>query len=608
MDSPTLNPAMLEQRETVTITLSKPVPELRCELITEFQQLEQISKDWDRLWKCDPAAEIFQTFAWARAWWRAYGSQYSLHCLVVYDSNTVIGILPLVRQHNDVQFLGAPQADYNDIVCEEERAAEVLAIAFSALYNSELWTECKLEHLPSHSRIARHWRSFPDGLRRYACLVFGYYCQTIMVPTDNPDLLKEIALKKKMRRHVHKFAQLGAAKFRFLDTRREAREHLSRFFRYHARRRILIGQNSGLHVPAFQRLLEGLVDELDPKNELRFGTIEVNGNALAYHFGFDHANKFTLYQQTFDVDAWDHHPGNVLLHHMLLYAGEKGAREFDFTIGVESYKSRYTNCVKQNLTLYLEPATMRGLFRCFWRIIQSWLYQKAVAARTHFQQYPKIYDRLDAVRRWIFGPTGEELEETSKKPRQRESLLARITESTWQTQDHFLFRFEAKGSAEHRVADNNISVAFSGLSDIADLLLENPSFPGDLRSWRERFARRDHLVIVREDGKATLALWTSSDPSVIVSPSKKSAIEFCSGRIVYEQWSAHGIDTSRSYRAALAFLVREAEQHEQTLWICCPASAELQKGALSSLGFHAKYRLRNWRVLSWLRFQRVTST
>ena len=594
-------------KDTVTTTLSKPVPKLRCELITEFEQLEQLSSDWERLWKSDPAGEIFQTYAWARAWWRAYGSRYALHCLAVYDHDTIIGILPLVRYHDDLRFLGAPQADYTDILCEDARALEVVTAAFSALQASNQWKECKLEHLPSGSRIARYWPNAPHDLRRYSRLVFGYYCQTILVGRESPDLLTKIAQKKKMRRHINQLARLGEVKFRFIDTKLEAREHLSHFFRYHARRRIMVGEISSCHLITFQRLLEGLVDELDPKNELRFGAVEVNGSPVAYHFGFDNGGKFTLYQQTFDVNAWDYHPGNVLLHHMLLYAGARGAHEFDFTIGVEPYKTRYTNCVKQNLTLYLEPRTMRGLVRCYWRAIQSRLYQKAVDARAHFQQYPKIYDPMDAVRRWVLEPTGEQLEGSYTKPRQGWSLFSRICKSIWQTQDCLLFRLEGKRSVEDvGVNESNIKVGFSRLSDIADLLLENRNFPGDLRSWRERIAKGDQLVIVRENGKAMLALWTTSDPTAIVSPSKERAIDFDSSRIVYEHWSSPGADTSSSYRAALAFLVREAAKQERVLWVCCPWKSEAQK-ELCSQGFRPKYRLRGWRVFHRLRLQRVTA-
>jgi CelD/BcsL family acetyltransferase involved in cellulose biosynthesis len=599
----TVSLARLEPENAPTTPLPKPVPKLRCELITQFEKLEQLSGDWDRLWRSDPTAEIFQSFTWARAWWRAYGRHYALHSLAVYADDTVIGILPLVRNQQSLQFLGSPQADYNDVICEEARAAEVLTAAFLALYNSDQWQECKLEHLPQHSRVARYWRYSAHGFRRYVCLVFGYYCQTIIVPPDDPDLLSKIACKKKMHRHLNKFAKLGVAKFRFLNTKFEAQQHLPQFFQYHARRRILIGERSGCHQPEFQGLLEGLVDQLDLKDALRFGVIEVNGNPVAYHFGFETAGKFTLYQQAFDVNAWDYHPGNVLLHHMLLYASEKGAREFDFTIGVEPYKTRYTNCVKQTLTFYLEPHTLGGLVRRLRHSLGGHLYQKAVDVRTRFQQYPKIYGPIDALRKWVLDSPSESPEQSQLKKRPG-SWLARMGALIWQKQNQIIFRLERDSRKLDGGNQPNIETAPARLGDIADLLLENHDFPGDLSDWRGRIARGDQLIIVREDGKATLALWTTNDPTVILSPSKKHAINFDSARIVYEQWLAFGVDISRAYAAALNYFVRQASKKENW-WVCCPAGAGAQKQELISQSFCATHRLRNWRILHWLRFQQV---
>ena len=51
--------------------------------MSDFARLEELSADWDRLWRADPVGEIFQTFAWHRAWWRAYRGEVDLCCVVV---------------------------------------------------------------------------------------------------------------------------------------------------------------------------------------------------------------------------------------------------------------------------------------------------------------------------------------------------------------------------------------------------------------------------------------------------------------------------------------------------------------------------------------------
>jgi CelD/BcsL family acetyltransferase involved in cellulose biosynthesis len=585
--------------------VSKTVPKLRCELITEFERLEEHSADWERFWKADSAGEIFQTLAWARAWWRAYGSQYSLHSLAVYDDASLIGILPLVRSRDEIRFLGTPQTDYTDVLCEEECALEVLTTAFSALLDWGQWRECKLEHLPSHARISRYWRKLPPRLRRRSRLVFGTHCPTIMVQADCPDVLRETATTKKMRVHGNRLAKRGQVNFRFIETGPDAQEHLHNFFRQHVRRRILMGKSSHCQELEFRGLLQSLTDELDLRDQLRFGVLELSGAPIAYTFGFDTNGKYTMYQQTFDVNWWDSHPGNVMLRHMLLFAHETGKREFDFSVGEESYKSRYANRVKDNFTLYLEPLGLNGLARCVWRGIEGRAYHRAVAAKPFLQRTPRIYDALVGVRTWLKGPASRESLDVRDRVVKSggRSLVARVWAFIWHAEDQILFRFEGTQCAEHFAPEHNsIEIVFSRFSDIADLLLENRDFPGDLDTWRKRLAKGDQLLIVREDGKATLALWTTSDPGTIAS----HPIDYDSGRMVYEHWSPTGADTFLSYRAALAFLLGTAAKHKHSLWVCCGSKAGAERKELQSQGFHPKYFLRGWRVCHWFRFQRIT--
>jgi len=591
----------------VTTTPSETAQgKLRCELVTQFERLEELCGDWDQLWRTDPAGEIFQTFAWARAWWRAYGDEYSLHCLAVYDGETLIGVLPLVRRQGEIQFLGVPQADYADVVCEEERALEVLTTAFSVLFESRGWKECKLQHLPSHSRIMRYWRKLPRRLSRYSTFVFGGHSPSMMARTDCPDIFRAAASKKKMRQYVNNLAKLGVVNFRLLDTKLDAREHLQMFFRQQVRRQRLIDKSSHCRLFTFRGLLNGLVEELDLKDQLRFSVLELNGVPIAYQFGFDANGKYTMYQQTFDVNSWDSSPGQALLRYMFEYASVTGKHEFDFTIGDEPYKKRYANCFKDNFTLYVEPVNIQGAVRWIWRGIQRCLYPRALAAKSLLQHY-RIYDALASVLRWIVESDQEQL----RKPRilvrsAFRSFFKHAFASVYQREDRIILRFDDV-HAEPFSDGHDIDVIESRLSDFADLLVENPSYPGDLDTWKVRKTRGDTLIIVREGGKATLALWTTSDPTAIELPSKKHAIDFDSSWIVYEHWSSPVADTSPSYRAALAFLVREAaKQERRRLWVCCPASARAQKKNLVSQGFHVKYRLQNWRVVRWLRFQRVS--
>ena len=49
-----------------------PHTALRGTIVTEFAHLEALAASWDRLHRAGRRPEVFQTFGWIRAAWRAY--------------------------------------------------------------------------------------------------------------------------------------------------------------------------------------------------------------------------------------------------------------------------------------------------------------------------------------------------------------------------------------------------------------------------------------------------------------------------------------------------------------------------------------------------------
>ena len=146
---------------------------MRCEWVTDFSRLPELAAEWQRLTSQDPQAEIFHLWSWASAFSKAYDGILSPCVLVVHREERVAGILPLVRRGNRLEFMGSPQSDYNDLLCEERDAAEVLEAALDCLLHWQGdWEFCALDKLPSHSRIVRHWRELPPRQRKHLQLTF----------------------------------------------------------------------------------------------------------------------------------------------------------------------------------------------------------------------------------------------------------------------------------------------------------------------------------------------------------------------------------------------------------------------------------------------------
>ena len=162
---------------------------------------------------------------------------------------------------------------------------------------------------------------------------------------DGSNIFERLARKESLRRNENRLRRKGNLEFRHIEDRREIQGHLDEFFAQHATRQALNGVRSQFLDSAPRAMMRALVEELDPARQLRFCALELDGRAIAYHFGFQRAGKLIFYVPTFDVNYWGDSPGDVLLRNLFKYAQKEKLSEFDFSIGDEAYKERFANYV-----------------------------------------------------------------------------------------------------------------------------------------------------------------------------------------------------------------------------------------------------------------------
>jgi CelD/BcsL family acetyltransferase involved in cellulose biosynthesis len=581
-----------------TAPRQNPAPGRRlcCEVITDFRRLESLSLEWQRLWESDCRAEIFQTPGWAKAWWRSYGQQFTLCSVAVHEEDELIGVVPLVKRENVVQFLGTPQADYADIICEESRVTEVLAAALRTLLNwSEGWSECVLQHLAKHSRIVRCHQDLPQELRRRLHLVPTESYQTIVLRDNREEVFKELLGKHHTRRRQNKLDKAGRVQFRHLETKVEAHECLNDFFRHHVRRRAAIGKKSSCASPEFCNFLRALVDEIEPNDRLRFGVLELDSSALAWALGFRVNGKFLLYQHTFDVDAWDYSPGEVLLLNLLEYARKKITREFDFGKGQEAYKNRYANHTRETFSLFIERPGLVGEMHGLLRETQGSVHLavgKLERAVTAYRPALRLF-------RWFRAWTKEALS-SARQPRKNKALLkyfwdltSRLFNKTFTGKRAvlaFVSNRDAEPNTEHLVSapsNEEVSIKMGRLGDLVDVALECPNMLAlsQIQRCRQRLKRGDRVYIVRQNSHATLLSWvvtnmpTNSLDGALRPAGDRSAI------LMNECTSESRLDSPTSYRQLLFLLRVEAASKKSELIVHCRADQSTLRSELQRQGF-----------------------
>jgi CelD/BcsL family acetyltransferase involved in cellulose biosynthesis len=588
--------------------------ELECQIISDFAQLEELATAWERLWRSDPNAEIFQQFTWARAWWQSFGSRFKLCVPVVSERGQVSLILPLVERRGTLRFLGSPQSDYSDMLCCHPRPERLLAVALEALVRSAPeWKECILGDLRPDSHIVRAWGELPSQLRRLLQLEVTHGCPTILLGEKREEVIDSLLAGKHMRRRLQKLQKAGVVSFRHIESETEAQQQLTHFFRCHMRRCAVLAKTSCFEEPEMRSMMRTLVAQLDLRRELRLGVLELNGRPLAWSLGFQANGKYAYYQQTFDLDAEEYAPGEVLLHYLLSYAAESVEREFDFLRGDEFFKRRFAAQINQCRTVYLQRPGIRGRLRGFHRSVQGQLHGAKTRIEGFVRTHENVFHVFRAICTWN-RQVSRRLHRAMRTGELTDYLLASCMDLSrrvvWSKYGATLFHLEnGKGLTvlpQCLTSNARIGITTGRLSDLADLALEHPeiSFPG-FREYRNRLKRGDQVYLVRQNNELTLVAWTGVRPiselSTIAhaSPNRDGKVAVA----MYECWPIRepGVGCTQ----LLAMLATEASKGKLGLLVCCPALPPVSRVELESRGFLPGLRITGHRILRWLRHDSV---
>jgi CelD/BcsL family acetyltransferase involved in cellulose biosynthesis len=391
--------------ESVSKGLSHSAPNLHCELVTEYSRFRQLAPLWDKLVAVSEKATIFQTFPWVHAFWSAQVAPLRLMTFVVFDGDNLVAILPLaVNPAGDLQFLTEGSSDYNDVICRDQDAPNVVPLLLSEIMASHQgWKRCSLDNVPADSNLFRNLPAFQHRRGDHIHPVYRCACPTIIVEPGS-NLFSHLSRKKDIRRQTNRLSKLGVLQCRHIESREEIYRQLPTFFDQHISRRASLGQQSRFNKPQFKVLYRNLADELDPSSTLRFSVLELDGKPLAYHFGFQFRGRFIRYTSVFDMQHEKYSPGEVLLGQLLHYAAENGVTEFDFGIGSEPYKVRFANHIKENQTIFLDRRPRRFTYDYIVREARQVVRRRRTQVDLHGaslfdRAFLKVVHSLDRVRK-----------------------------------------------------------------------------------------------------------------------------------------------------------------------------------------------------------------
>ncbi|MGZ3441544.1 MAG: GNAT family N-acetyltransferase [Polyangia bacterium] len=333
--------------------------------------LDRLADDWRALHELAPSATPFQSWEWARAWW-SHRRRGRLLILCARDhGGALVGLLPLVvapfGPARRVTFLGAPEADYQDLLAAPAHADAVRdAFAGWLAGAARGWDIIDLPDVREDSALATLAPPSPSlAARRYVHRICPYLT---LDGSGDWRLAAAAKLRTRLRQQNRRLARDFDVAFDLAGAD-ELPHALDDLFYLHDRRWRRRGLRGAFARPSVRRFHRELAGRFAARGWLRLHRLRVDGKTRAAFYCFADGARVYYYLSGFDLGFGRYSPGAVLMGRAVEEAQSDGARVFDLLRGDENYKREWG--ARERRTVRVVVTKRRSL--------RSWLAASAIA-------------------------------------------------------------------------------------------------------------------------------------------------------------------------------------------------------------------------------------
>lgn len=328
---------------------------IRIELSTDWKHIDE--DDWHRLLARSPTRTIFQTPEYLKCWWSCFGRG-QLLLVRAYDDEGLRAIAPLFVDYGMVYFIGSGGSDYLDFISRDMSTDLLRALLNRARWDASDFVGFRFYHVPAGSPTGNALSACADQLG-LVCYDEGFMNAPALRYSDWPVDEKPAAQKKSLVRHERALRKLGRVEIEHFDECESIEPHLPAFFDQHVTRWSQSNFPSLFLEDAQRDFYLSLCRHLCGRGLLSFTRVALDGQPVAFHFGFQFDGTFLWYKPTYDVRYAQQSPGEVLLRALLMRAESAHLSLFDFGLGDEAFKERFATETKRVHTWGLYPASPR---------------------------------------------------------------------------------------------------------------------------------------------------------------------------------------------------------------------------------------------------------
>ncbi len=305
--------------------------------ITNEDGLAGLRREWDALWRRDPAATPFQSPAWLFAWWRFFGTG-EPRALTARNAGALVGILPLylLREPGCCKLLpiGVGLSDYVDALLDPA-APDLAGPLLAAILDLPGWDECWLPDLAPDGALARAAAVCAVNDR----IMAASPCPVLALP-GHPSGLLGVVPPKTLRDLRQAQSRAAAAGGVVIETVAEDRIEaaMGDLFRLHAARWRARGERGLCSEPPVQGFHRAAAAGLQAAGMLRLYRLWIGDAVGAVYYGFVANGTAYAYLGGFDPAQPRLSLGLQIIAHAVEQAIAEGAARFDFLRGGEAHK------------------------------------------------------------------------------------------------------------------------------------------------------------------------------------------------------------------------------------------------------------------------------
>ena len=318
------------------------------------QEFCSLHDEWDALVASSASNCVFLTHEWLFTWWKHLSEGRELSILAAYDSDKLVGLMPLAKRTAQytrmmpriAEFIGSGVigSDYLDAIIEKGREEEVLA-GFARELNQ--WgVMLQLSQLRAGNCIVaslpevlgkRQWQASETNINICPFIdLSGHTWESYLASLSSS---QRYSFNRKLRALQKSFE----IRLDVVKTEAEAQRGLSLVIELHRKRWGGRGSSEAFQTAAVTAFHQEFVGLAAKNGWLRLMILRLDNIPTAAIYGLHYGPTFYFYQSGFDPAYSKQSVGLVIMGLAIKEAIEGGALEYDLLHGEEEYKFHWTH-------------------------------------------------------------------------------------------------------------------------------------------------------------------------------------------------------------------------------------------------------------------------